>query len=229
MLVFGVPSDMTRIEFKKKCNEVGLYCFEIGKVEREGEHFRATLTPNASTEWQRIDRKSVGWVRRLGWRVCITNGIAELRRSPKVNGDKGSQEIANGPKDMGENNGGVEQTDKDKARNRSRNTVHSRENRKVVSTEKEQIDRSRLDSQAKNKLRTGSRKVSGFAAEEHKRLEIVEQVSNRDLDIVGIQESWGKEGGAIGCKVGEYAWIGKKRKGQDSKNRGAGAVKFLVQ
>ena len=33
---------------------------------------------------------------------------AELRRSPGVNGDKGRQEIVNGPKDMGENNGGVE-------------------------------------------------------------------------------------------------------------------------
>ena len=111
MLIFGVPSDMTRIEFKKKCNEVGLYCFEIGKVEREGEHFRATLTPNACTEWQRKETAKVSaWVRRLGWRVCVANGIAELRRSPKVNGDKGRQEIANGPKDMGENNGGVEQT-----------------------------------------------------------------------------------------------------------------------
>ena len=53
--------------------------------------------------------------------------------------------------------------------------------------------------------------------------------SKRDLDIVGIQESWEKEGGEIGCKVGEYAWIGQKRKGKDSKNRGAGGVGFLVE
>ena len=52
---------MTRIEFKKKCNEVGWHCFAVGTVEREGEHFRATLTPKASTERQRINgRKSVG-------------------------------------------------------------------------------------------------------------------------------------------------------------------------
>ena len=57
----------------------------------------------------------------------------------------------------------------------------------------------------------------------------VQQVSNRDLDIVGIQDSWEKEGGEIGCKVGEYAWIGKKIKGQESKNRGAGGVGFLVK
>ena len=61
VLVFGVPSVMTRIEFKKKCNEVGWHCFAVGTVEREGEHFRATLTPKASTERQRINgRKSVG-------------------------------------------------------------------------------------------------------------------------------------------------------------------------
>ena len=50
------------------------------------------------------------WVRTLGWRVCIANAVAELRRSPRVNGDKVGQEIVNGPKDMGENSGGVEQT-----------------------------------------------------------------------------------------------------------------------
>ena len=49
------------------------------------------------------------WVRTLGWRVCIANAVAELRRSPRVNGDKVGQEIVNGPKDMGENSGGVEQ------------------------------------------------------------------------------------------------------------------------
>ena len=43
--MFGVPRDVTRIEFKRKCYEVRLYCFAVGKVEREGEHFRVTLTP----------------------------------------------------------------------------------------------------------------------------------------------------------------------------------------
>ena len=36
-------------------------------------------------------------------------------------------------------------------------------------------------------------------------------------------------GGKIGCKFGEYGWIGKKRKGQDSNNRDAGGVGFLVK
>ena len=72
--------------------------------------------------------------------------------------------------------------------------------------------------------------VSRFSTEERKRIEIAEQVSKRDLDIVEIQESWEKEGGEIGCKVGKYAtWIGKKRKGQNSKNREAGGVGFLVK
>ena len=51
-----------------------------------------------------------GWVRILGCRVRIANGIAELRRSPKVNGDKGRQDIVNGLNDIGEKRGGVEQT-----------------------------------------------------------------------------------------------------------------------
>ena len=29
--------------------------------------------------------------------------------------------------------------------------------------------------------------------------------------------------------IGEYAWIGKKRKGQDSKNEGAGGAGLLVE
>ena len=47
--------------------------------------------------------------------------------------------------------------------------------------------------------------------------------------MAGIQESWEKEGGEIGCKVREYAWIGKKIKSQVSKNKGAGGVGFLVK
>ena len=35
VLVFGVRSDMTRTEVKRKCNEVGLYCLAIGQVETE--------------------------------------------------------------------------------------------------------------------------------------------------------------------------------------------------
>ena len=37
----------------------------------------------------------------------------------------------------------------------------------------------------------------------------------------------GERWGEIGRKVGEYEWTGKKRKGQDSKNRVAGGVGFL--
>ena len=63
VLIFGVPSDMTRIKFKRKCDEVGLSCFAAGKVEREGEHFRVTPKPKASMEWQRTETGNVSaWV-----------------------------------------------------------------------------------------------------------------------------------------------------------------------
>ena len=82
----------------------------------------------------------------------------------------------------------------------------------------------------KTKLRIGSWNVCGLATEERKnRLKIVEQIRRRDLDIVGNDESWEKKGGGRGCKVGEYAWIWKKRKGQYSKNGGMGGVGFLVK
>ena len=74
-LVFGVSSDMTRIEFKRKCNGIGLYCWARSKVEMEGEHFRVTLKQSASKEWERIETSKVSaWFRRVGWRVCIANG-----------------------------------------------------------------------------------------------------------------------------------------------------------
>ena len=53
VLVFGVSSDMTRIEFKMKWNGMGLSCWARSKVEREGEHFRVTLRQSASKEWER--------------------------------------------------------------------------------------------------------------------------------------------------------------------------------
>ena len=72
------------------------------------------LTQKAKTEWQSVETEKVSARgRRLGWRVCITNGIAELIRSTinRVNGNKGRQEMVNDPQDMGENSD-VEKTDK---------------------------------------------------------------------------------------------------------------------
>ena len=65
----------------------------IGGVEREGEQFRVTLKQSASKKWERIETSKVSaWVRRAGWRICIANGIANLRRSPRVNRGKDKQE-----------------------------------------------------------------------------------------------------------------------------------------
>ena len=52
VLVSGVSSDMTKFEFKRKCNGIGLlvYCWARGNVEREGKHFRVTLKQSASKE-----------------------------------------------------------------------------------------------------------------------------------------------------------------------------------
>ena len=44
-----------------------------------------------------------------------------------------------------------------------------------------------MDSETKKRLRTGSWIACGFAAEEHKRIEIAEKVNKGDLDMVGIQ------------------------------------------
>ena len=111
VLVFVVPSDMTRIEFKRKCDEVGQDSFAIGKVEREGEHFRVTLKPKASKEWQRMAAEKLSvWARRLGCGVCVANGLAKLRRSPRVGRDKGRQRTVRGSEGMGEKIGDVEQT-----------------------------------------------------------------------------------------------------------------------
>ena len=93
---------MTRIEFERKCNEVGLYSFAIGNVEREGEHFRAGLKLRASMKCQRIETEKVSaWVRRLGWGACIANGIAKPRRSPTVHEGKGRQEQQVAPRERG--------------------------------------------------------------------------------------------------------------------------------
>ena len=169
MLIFGVPSDRTRIEFKRKCGEEGLCCCAIAKVEREGENFRIPLKPLASTEWQRIETKKVSaWVRRLGWRVCIANGIAKLRRSPRAHEGKMRQETVRGPKGMGEKHRGAERADK--TRDGSEKKAQRRENRNTRSDNGEGTDdRNRVENQPKKKLRIGSRNVCVFAAKNRKR------------------------------------------------------------
>lgn len=52
-----------------------------------------------------------------------------------------------------------------------------------------------------------------FNTDKCKGMEIAEQKREHDLDKVGIQESFQKKTAKIGCKVGEYAWIGESRKG----------------
>lgn len=71
--------------------------------------------------------------------------------------------------------------------------------------------------------------MCGFARSERKRLEIVDQVEQSDLDVVGIQETWELKDGDVVSKQGKYRWVGKARKGLDPKKRGEGGVGFLVK
>ena len=95
---------------------------------------RVTQAPKASKEWQRIEAEKVSaWVRRLGWRVCIANGLAELRRSPRANGAKVRQETVSGPKGMAGRTSGVDQTKTKPKMEKERKTEEAR--RRAVTTE----------------------------------------------------------------------------------------------
>ena len=53
--------DENRVKEEVRRSRTVVYCLAIGKVEKEGEDFRVTLTPKASKEWQRIEtEKRVG-------------------------------------------------------------------------------------------------------------------------------------------------------------------------
>ena len=71
VLIFGVRSDITRVELKKKCNKVGLNCVAIGGVGREGEYFRVTEKQSAIKEMIETSEVSA-WVRRVRWRVMYS-------------------------------------------------------------------------------------------------------------------------------------------------------------
>ena len=108
-----------------------------------------------------------------------------------VNGGKARQETVSGPKGTGGGASGVEQADKDKTGNGNGKKGTRRENRSSNDGERT-TDKRRVDNESKKKLKIGSWSVRGFATQDRKRLDIVEQVSEHDLDIVGIQESWVK-------------------------------------
>ena len=142
----------------------------------------------------------------------------------RMNEGERRQETASGSKGMAEKNRGEEQADK--IRNGNGKNGQRKDNRNTRSNNGEgATENNRADGETKKRLRRLSWNVCRFATEERKRKNS-EQVSKRDLEIVGIQESWEKGGGEIGCRVGEYA---RMRKGQNSKNSGAGGVGFLVK
>ena len=116
------------------------------------------------------------WVRRLGWRVCIANGIAKLRCSPRVNEGKGRQKTSSGPKGMREKHRGAEQADK--TRNGNGKKAQMKENINTRSYNGAgTTNMKRVDSETKKRLRVGSWNVCGFAMEERRRMESAEQIS----------------------------------------------------
>ena len=81
----------------------------------------------------------------MGWRICIANGIANLRRSPRVNGEKDKQEQVSARKGKGRGN-------------RSKKDG------------KKAIDKTIAENDSRRKLRIGSWNVCGFATDERKRI-----------------------------------------------------------
>lgn len=71
-------------------------------------------------------------------------------------------------------------------------------------------------------MRIGSWNACGPATDKRKRIEMAQQLSKRDLDIVGIQEPWEKERAEIGNKLEKYAQMGGKRKRQRPQERRSG-------
>ncbi|CAB1118762.1 unnamed protein product [Ectocarpus sp. CCAP 1310/34] len=162
LLLFGIPRDVTRIEFKNCCDREGLHCLGRGQVGREHEHFRVKLTKGDSQECLGVDiEKLSNYVRKFGWRVSIANMI-ETEKASQNKSEK-----------------------KRKASDRVR----------------------KISNREKHKLRVGSWNVCGFARSERKRLEILDQVEQGDLDEVGIQETWELKDwnvGGVGFLVKEH-------------------------
>lgn len=134
----------------------------------------------------------------------------------------GRQKTISGPKGMGETHTGSEQADKTGNGIGSEKTAQRRKKRS-----RNDGEGSIVEIETKKKLIRGSWSVCGLATKGRRMIQIAEQVGERDLDIVGNQESWKKQGREIGYKDGQYAWMGKRKKRHNSNNSGAGRVGFL--
>ncbi|CAB1120028.1 unnamed protein product [Ectocarpus sp. CCAP 1310/34] len=94
--LFGIPRDMTRIEFKNCCDREGLHCLARGQVGREHEHVRVKLTKGDSQECLGVDiEKLSNYVRKFGWRVCIANMI-ETEKGSRASKSEEVREEAEG-------------------------------------------------------------------------------------------------------------------------------------
>ncbi|CAM9790724.1 unnamed protein product [Ectocarpus sp. 12 AP-2014] len=164
LLLFGIPRDMTRIEFKHCCDRERLQCLARGQVGKEHVHFRLKLTKGDSQEclWVDIEKLS-NYVGKFGWRVYIVNMIEteKVRRQ-----EARAMEAKKGP-----SGGGEQASQKNFEKKRKANDIV----RKISIREK-------------HKLRVGSWNVCGFARGERKRLEIVDQWGSKRRGV----EGWGR-------------------------------------
>ena len=126
---------------------------------------------------------------------------------------------------MGEKRRGAEHADKKKNRNGNGMDAQIRDDRNTRSDNgKGTTDKkTRVDIEAKKRLILGSWGVCMWIrhgkAQKDRNRRISKQARPKHS---GNSRFVGEKGGGVGCKVGGYAWIGKKRKGQNSKDREAG-------
>ena len=120
------------------------------------------------------------------------NGGRTLSSHAKTEREQGS----NG-KGKGRGPSGSKQLDKDHTG--SGWTIQARESGSK-NDEGRTVDQRGVENGSERKLRIGSWNVCGFSTDERKRMEIVGQVRSHDLDVVGILESWEKDGAEVGSK-----------------------------
>ena len=180
-------------------------------VNRRSRKGGQILPSHANTEREQgggnVETSKVSaWFRRLGWRVCIGNGTANLRRNLRVNGRKGRgiEKPGNGKKTHARGN----RRKKDRGEKNRQNEIGEGFEKEVKTRIVERMW-----------IRHGRAQKNRDSG----------KVCERDLDIVGVQEVWEKEVVEIGYKAREYASIGEKREGQNPKDRGAAGVGFLVK
>ena len=208
LLVFGVKSSTSLIEFKIACGDIGLnWLVSRARINKLGNHmkiivsnkFAKLLTPGYVSKLSRLMRVSYGW--RC---VCDEMSVGDYN----VNKKCGNIKLVN------------------------RYDILQHESSNVYDKALASVSPACDVAQGNNKvlsikqrgLRIGTWNFQGLCSD-RKALEIGEVLSKNHIDIVGGQESWELDNSKI--YVPGYKWFGKPREGIKGK-RGEGGVGFLV-